>query len=57
MQKKSRVAQFVPYFPPHTGGVEQYAADFALNFVKFDAGEMIIVTPDIGQNQEDYLID
>ena len=56
MQKTPRIIQFVPYFPPHTGGVEQYAADLAKNFIQFNAGEVLIVTPNIEQTQQDYCI-
>lgn len=32
--EKSRVIHFVPYFPPHSGGVEMYAKEWAENYTK-----------------------
>lgn len=57
MQKTPRIIQFVPYFPPHVWGVEQYVADFSKNFVAFNAWEILIFTPNIGQIENQRRID
>jgi hypothetical protein len=33
----------MPYFPPHSGGVEMYAKEWAENYIK-EGGEVMIVT-------------
>ncbi len=31
--KKARVMHFLPYFPPHSGGVEMYAKEWVENYI------------------------
>lgn len=46
--KQKRVLHFVPYFPPHAGGLEMYAKEWAENYAK-SGGEILIVTFSPGQ--------
>ena len=41
---------FLPYFPPHSGGVEMYAKEWAENYVK-EGGDVCIVTFSWGQKK------
>lgn len=41
--KKNRVMHFLPYFPPHSGGVEMYAKEWVENYA-LEWGEACIVT-------------
>lgn len=47
--KKYRVAQFLPYFPPHKGGLENVAAEWSKAFVQEPAGSVLNVTFSVGQ--------
>ena len=38
-----RVLHFLPYFPPHPGGIEMYAREWAENYV-MTGGNVAIVT-------------
>lgn len=44
-----RVAQFVPYFPPHKWGVETVAEEFSKYFISEKCWEVLNVTFSIGQ--------
>lgn len=46
--KKPRVMHFLPYFPPHSGGVEMYAKEWVENYV-LHWGEWCIVTFSVWQ--------
>lgn len=50
MDKKFRVLHFVPYFPPHSWGLEMYTKEWAENYVKSE-GECMVVTFSGGQNE------
>ena len=43
MNKKFRVIHFLPYFPPHSGGLEMYAKEWAEKYVE-GGGECLIIT-------------
>ena len=50
MDKKFRVLHFVPYFPPHSWGLEMYTKEWAENYVK-SKGECMVITFSGGQNE------
>jgi len=56
MRERVRVMQFVPYFPPHKGGLETVAEEFSKYFVKLGYGDVINVTFDVGQYDEGQLV-
>lgn len=49
--KKPRVMHFLPYFPPHSWGVEMYAKEWAENYIK-EWWEACIVTFSGGQKKK-----
>ncbi|MBW7954456.1 glycosyltransferase family 4 protein [Candidatus Gracilibacteria bacterium] len=50
--KKINIIQFLPYFPPHKGGLETVAEEFSKYYVAGDYGNIINITFDIGQEIE-----
>ena len=48
-QSTMRVAQFVPYFPPHKWGVETVAEEFSKYFISEKCWEVLNVTFSVGQ--------
>ncbi|MBP9779292.1 glycosyltransferase family 4 protein [Candidatus Gracilibacteria bacterium] len=50
--KKIRVLHFAPYFPPHKGGLESHAAEWANAWIDREYGEVITLTSSLGQNGE-----
>ena len=49
-----KVVQFLPYFPPHTWGLENVAQNIAKNLVKYTYAKMLIITSDIWQKEKWY---
>lgn len=49
-----KVVQFLPYFPPHTGWVENVAQNIAKNITKYTNAEMLVITSDIWQKNKWY---
>ena len=49
-----RVVQFLPYFPPHTGWVENISQNIANNIIKYTDAQILIFTSDIWQNVKWY---
>jgi hypothetical protein len=43
------ILQFTPYFPPHTGGLENYALAWSRAFLKYRKGKVINITFSPGQ--------
>ena len=44
-----KVCQFLPYFPPHKGGLETVAEEFSKYFVSEGCGEVLNVVFSVGQ--------
>ena len=49
-----KVVQFLPYFPPHTWGVENIAQNIAKNLIKYTDTDVLIITSDIWQKERWY---
>ena len=49
-----KVVQFLPYFPPHTWGVENVAQNIAKNLIKYTDAQILIITSDIWQKERWY---
>lgn len=54
--KKINIIQFLPYFPPHKGGLETHAAEWAKYWVQNGYWGVINVVPDIGQHTRAELV-
>lgn len=52
--QKFKVIQFLPYFPPHKGGVETVAEEWGKYFVKYGYGEVLNVIFSVGQETSDF---
>ncbi|MDD2537649.1 MAG: glycosyltransferase family 4 protein [Candidatus Absconditabacteria bacterium] len=48
-----RLIQFLPYFPPHSGGLEQVAQHISSSFVEGKYGEVVNLTFSVGQQKEE----
>jgi len=49
-----KVVQFLPYFPPHTWGLENVAQNIAKNLTKYTDADVLIITSDIWQKERWY---
>lgn len=49
-----KIAQFLPYFPPHTWGLENVAQNIAKNLIKYTDTKVLIITSDVWQNKRWY---
>ncbi|MDD5770328.1 MAG: hypothetical protein PHE25_05130 [Candidatus Gracilibacteria bacterium] len=47
--QKINIIQFLPYFPPHKGGVETVGEEFSRFYTKNNYGEVINVVFSVGQ--------
>ncbi|MDP2090197.1 MAG: glycosyltransferase family 4 protein [Candidatus Gracilibacteria bacterium] len=58
MTKKINIIQFLPYFPPHKGGVETVGQEIGKYWCKKEYGSFINVVFDVGQeNKSNYELD
>ena len=53
-ERYMKVAEFLPYFPPHTWGLENVAQNIAKNLIKYTDVQMLIITSDIWQKERWY---
>lgn len=49
-----KVVQFLPYFPPHTWGLENVAQNIAKNLIKYTDTKVLIITSDVWQKEKWY---
>ena len=49
-----KVVQFLPYFPPHTWGLENVAQNIAKNLIKYTDSKVLVITSDIWQGKKWY---
>ena len=47
--KKLKIVQFLPYFPPHKGGLETVVEEFSKYFVSEKCWEVLNITFSVGQ--------
>ncbi len=52
--KKIKVLHFAPYFPPHKGGLETHAAEWANAWIKAEFWDVITITSSVGQKWEKH---
>lgn len=49
-----KIAQFIPYFPPHTWWLENIAQNISKNLMKYTDAKVLIITSDVWQKNKWY---
>lgn len=51
-EERINVIQFLPYFPPHKGGLEDVAEWISTSYIQGDYGKVLNVVFSVGQEKE-----